>query len=273
MHPVLLKIGPVTIHSYGFMMALGVLSAILLSLKLASKHNIDKKQLSDFFFYTILLGLLGAKLFLLATDAGYYFEKPARMKELIFSGGTFYGGLIFGALYATWFIRRHKWDFRLMGDIVGPSVALAHFFGRMGCFMAGCCWGREAHDCAIAVKFENMNTSTGVPHGVLLYPVQLIESLLNLLNFFVLMLLSRRKTFNGQIFAVYIFNYALIRYSVEFLRGDPDRGYVFGNWEHPFSSLSVPQLISLLGVVLAAILYFNFRKKPTPSASGAAKKK
>jgi phosphatidylglycerol:prolipoprotein diacylglycerol transferase len=261
MHPILVKIGPVTIHTYGFLLAVGVLSAIGLCLALAKKQGLDTKVLADFIFYTILVGLLGAKLFLLVTEFGYYSSHPSQIKSLITSAGTFYGGLICGGLFAAWYIRKHKMNFMVLGDIIGPAIALAHFFGRMGCFMAGCCWGREAHNCAVAVEFTSKDTSTGVPLGMPLYPTQLVESILNLLNFIILMILYKRKKFNGQVFSIYIFNYSIIRFLVEFFRGDDDRGYVFGGMDHPFTSLSVPQLISIIGIITAIILYRIFKKK------------
>lgn len=261
MHPILVKIGPVTIHTYGFLLALGVLAAIWLNLRLAKKQGLDTKVMADFLFYTILVGLVGAKLFLLVTEFSYYSQNPGQIKNLITSAGTFYGGLIFGALFAAWYMKKHKMNFRVLGDIMAPSVALAHFFGRMGCFMAGCCWGRDAHGCPVAVEFTDKSATTGVELHTPLYPTQLTESILNLLNFIFLMIFYKRKKFNGQIFVLYIFNYSVIRFCVEFFRGDDDRGYVFGGMETPFSSLSVPQLISIIGMITAIILYRVFKKR------------
>jgi phosphatidylglycerol:prolipoprotein diacylglycerol transferase len=263
MYPILVKIGPIIIHTYGFMLALGVLSAIALSTWLGKKENLDSKTIFDFIFYTLLIGLLGAKLFLFFTELSYYTRSFSNFKSLLFSGGTFYGGLIFGGVFAVWFLHKHRVNFRIMGDTVAPSLALAHFFGRMGCFFAGCCWGREAVGCSIAVEFTSSQTSTGVPHHVPLYPTQLMEAGLNLLNFLFLFLLYRKKKFNGQIFTIYLLNYSIIRFFVEFFRGDDDRGYIFGGMEHPFTSLSVPQLISILGIIIAVILYIRFKKART----------
>jgi len=94
-----------------------------------------------------------------------------------------------------------------------------------------------------------------------IYPTQLIESVLNLINFIFLFILLKKKKFHGQVFSVYIFNYSIIRFFVEYFRGDSDRGYVFGSLAHPFSSLSVPQLISIIGVIVSIILYINYKKK------------
>lgn len=261
MHPILIKLGPLTIHTYGFFLALGVLSAIFLSLYLGKKEKLDTQVLADFSFYTILIGLLGAKLFLFVTEWKYYTENPKQIPGLITSAGTFYGGLICGAIFVFWYVRKHKLNIRVIGDVMLPAVALAHFFGRMGCFMAGCCWGRVAENCAIAVTFTHPDTTTGVPHNIPLYPTQLLESILNLINFIVLMIFFNKKKFQGQIMAIYVFNYSLIRFIIEFFRGDDDRGYVFGGLSHPFTSLSVPQLISIIGIIMAITMYTVFRKK------------
>lgn len=261
MFPVLIKIGPITLHTYGVLLVVGVMSAVFLILKLAKKQNLDQHLMADFLFYTILMGLLGAKIFLFVTEIKFYSQNPGEIKNLITSAGTFYGGLIFGAIFAIWFLRKHKLGFRVLADMIAPAIALAHFFGRLGCFFAGCCWGREAEGCSIAVTYANKQATTGVPQNIPLYPTQLMESILNLLNFIILMILYHKKKFQGQIFAIYIFNYSLIRFIVEFFRGDDDRGYIFGGMAHPFSSLSVPQLISIIGIIIAFILYKSFKKK------------
>ncbi len=268
MHPILIEIGPLTIRTYGFLLAVGVLSAILLVYRLAKKGSIiDADTLSSFLFYTILVGLLGAKIFLLFTDFKEYIQNPGELKYLLTSAGTFYGGLICGTLFAAWYIRKKRLDFKVLGDIVAPGIALAHFFGRMGCFFAGCCWGRIAEGCSIAVYFPRNDAATGVPTGIPLYPTQLIEAALNLLNFIFLFIFYKKRKFPGQVFAVYIFNYSLIRLFVEFFRGDGDRGYIFGDMHEPFTSLSVPQLFSLIGIGAAIILYRVFKK--TSKTKGA----
>lgn len=261
MHPILIKIGPVTIHTYGFLLAVGVLLAFFLSLKLAKRENLDTRVVSDFFVYAIIVGLIGAKLFLFVTEFGYYMRNPGQIPSLITSAGTFYGGLIFGALFVVWYVRKSKLNLRTVADIVAPPIALAHFFGRMGCFTAGCCWGRAAEGCPIAVEFTDTHSAIGeVFLGHSLYPTQIIEAFLNLLNFIVLIIFYKKKKFTGQVFVLYLFNYSIIRFFVEFFRGDDDRGYVFGGMEHPFTSLSVPQLISITGIVVAVILYKKFKK-------------
>jgi phosphatidylglycerol:prolipoprotein diacylglycerol transferase len=263
MHPILFTLGPLTIASYGFLFAFGALLAILLAFKRAKAENLDQKIFADFIFYLMIISLLGAKLLLLVTNLDYYLKYPAEMKYLLTSGGTFFGGLIAGALFTVWYIRRHDLSYRVLGDIGGPSLALGHFFGRLGCFAAGCCWGREAGHFPLAVTFTSAkaNFLTGVPLHVALYPTQLFEALLNLVNFVILYFAYKKRAFKGQTFALYIMNYSLIRFSIEYFRGDPDRGYVFGGMEKPLSSLSVPQLISVIGVILAVVLLKGFKIK------------
>jgi phosphatidylglycerol:prolipoprotein diacylglycerol transferase len=263
MHPILVKIGPVTIHTYGFLLALGVVCGIGLSLILAKKENLDKTVLADFLFYAILVGLVGAKVWYFFTEFGYYLKHPGEIPSLITSAGTFHGGIIFAILFVLWYVRKHNLNFKVIGDVLAPAVALAHFFGRMGCFSSGCCWGREAPGCPIAVEFTSPETSTGVPHGVPLYPTQLIEAILNLLNFIILFLVFRKKKFNGQVFVLYIFNYSIIRFFVEFFRGDDGRGYIFGSIDHPFTSLSIPQLVSIVAIIVAIMLFRRFKKEAT----------
>ncbi|MBN2345873.1 MAG: prolipoprotein diacylglyceryl transferase [Candidatus Aminicenantes bacterium] len=263
MHPILIRIGPLTIASYGFLFALGVLLGVLLCLRLAKKEGLDLAVVTDFIFFVMLLSLLGAKLWLLVTNLGYYLRFPGEIRFLLTSGGSFHGGLIFGAVFAVWFIRRHRLSYRQLSDITAPGLALGHFFGRLGCFSAGCCWGRAARGFPLAVTFSDprAHSITGVPLQVPLYPTQLFEAVLNLANFLVLMVLYKRRKFRGQVIAMYILNYSVIRFAVEFFRGDPDRGYVIGGMDHPFRSLSLPQLVSVIGFITALLLLRGFKKK------------
>ncbi len=264
MFPELFKIGSITIPTYGFLLAIGVLLAIILSIRTAKRENLDIKIFSDFMFYTIISGLLGAKLFLFIQNFQFYTSRFSNLKNLLFEGGVFYGGLIFGAIFAIWYIKKNKLEFLFLGDIVAPSLALGHFFGRLGCYSAGCCYGAVAEECAIAVTFPADNNL--IPNAGQMaprYPVQLMEAILNLINFLVLYLIYRKKRsrFKGEIFILYIFNYSIIRFFIEYFRGDIDRGYVIGGLSHPLTSISTSQLISIFGFTLSIILYLRFRRK------------
>jgi len=264
MFPILLRIGPITIPTYGFMLAIGVLLAIIISINSAKKEGLDIKVFSDFMFYTLISGLLGAKLFLVLQNPGFYLKSLYNLKNILFEGGVFYGGLISGGLFAIIYIKRHKLNFKIIGDIIAPTIALGHFFGRLGCFSAGCCYGAVTKTCKLAVVFPKDNKL--IPNASFLeprYPVQLFEAFLNLANFILLFLLYKfkKKRFEGEIFVLYIFNYSIIRFFVEYFRGDVDRGYLFGGLSHPLTSMSTSQFISVIGFLTAIFLFIVLKKK------------
>ncbi len=249
MIPIVFKLGPLTLHSYGLMMALGVGFALWFLYVQAKKQGLDTLKLIDAAFYTILISLVGAKLVLFLSNFDYYTSYPGELFALAKSGGVFQGGLAIGALFALWYFRRKKIPTWKTADIIAPALALGHGFGRIGCFAAGCCYGR-ACDEPWGVVFHNdySHNLTGIPLGVQLHPVQLYEAALNFLNFVVLFVILRRKKFDGRVFSLYIINYSIIRYFTEFFRGDhPDRAFLLQG-SSPYLSLSYPQLFCLLGI-------------------------
>jgi len=262
MFPVLLKIGPVSIHTYGFMMALGVASALWFVYRQAKNFNLPASRLIDMGFYTIIIALIGAKLILLIGNFSYYTRYPKELFSLARSGGVFQGGLAFGIVFALLYMKKHKLPVWKTADIIGPALALGHGFGRIGCFAAGCCYGRAcAHPWGIAFHNDYSHELTGIPQGTPLHPTQLYESVLNFLNFGILFFVLRRKKFDGQVFPLYIVNYSIIRFFVEFYRGDhPDRAYLIKN-ASPYSSLSFPQVFCLIGLVAGLILFLYFKKR------------
>jgi phosphatidylglycerol:prolipoprotein diacylglycerol transferase len=228
----------------------------------AKKAGLNAARLLDVAFYTILISLVGAKLILFVANLSYYTKHPGELLSLARSGGVFQGGLAFGVIFALWYMHRHKIPTWKTADLAGPAIALGHGFGRIGCFSAGCCYGTE---CSLpwAVQFHNdyAHNLTGVPIGSSMHPTQLYEAGLNFLNFLILFLALKKKRFDGQVFALYIINYSIIRYFTEFFRGDhPDKTYVFQN-PSPYLSLSFPQLFSLLALVAGIILSIVLKKR------------
>lgn len=262
MFPILFKIGPLTIHTYGFMMALGVGMGVWFLYVQAKKQQLQASRLIDMAFYTIIISLIGAKLILFIGNYSYYLEYPAELFYLARSGGVFQGGLVFGFLFALWYFRKHRIPTWKAADIIGPALALGHGFGRIGCLAAGCCFGREC-DVAWGVEFHNeySHNLTGIPLHTSIHPTQLYEAALNFFNFAILFLILKRKRFDGQVFAFYIMNYSVIRYFVEFYRGDhPDKAFIIQN-PSPYLSLSFPQLFCILGLAGGLILYFLLKKR------------
>lgn len=262
MLPILFKIGPLTIHTYGFMMALGVGMGFWFLYVQAKKKGLPAPRMIDMAFYTIIISLIGAKLILFVGNISYYVRYPSELFYLARSGGVFQGGLTFGFLFALWYLRKHRIPTWKAADIIGPALALGHGFGRIGCFTAGCCYGR-ACDLAWGVEFhsEYAHNLTGIPLKIPIHPTQLYESVLNFLNFAILFVILKKKSFDGQVFALYIINYSIIRYFVEFYRGDhPDKAFLIQN-PSPYLSLSLPQLFCIVGLVGGLSLYFFLKKK------------
>ncbi|MGD8534463.1 MAG: prolipoprotein diacylglyceryl transferase [Candidatus Aminicenantes bacterium] len=262
MYPILLKIGPLTIHTYGFMLALGVAFALWFLYVQAKKQGLEATKMLDMAFYTIIISLVGAKLILFIGNFSYYMRYPGELFSLARSGGVFQGGLAFGIVFALWYFRKNKIPTWKAADVVGSALALGHGFGRIGCFTAGCCYGRE---CSLpwGVNFQNEYASnlTGIPLHTLLHPTQLYESALNFLNFFVLFLILKKKKFDGQVFSFYIINYSIIRFFVEYFRGDhPESAFLIRN-PSPYLSLSFPQFFCVLGLIGGVTLFLVLRKR------------
>jgi phosphatidylglycerol:prolipoprotein diacylglycerol transferase len=263
MIPILLKLGPLTIHTYGFMMALGVAFGLWFLYVQAKKLDLDAPKIIDAAFYTILISLIGAKLILFIGNFSYYRSYPKELFSLARSGGVFQGGLTFGVIFSLWYFHKKKIPTWNVSDIIGPALALGHGFGRIGCFTAGCCYGSECSvPWGVVFKSEYAHNLTGIPLETYLHPVQLYEAALNFLNFLILFLVLRKRKFQGQVFSFYIINYSLIRYFTEFFRGDhPSKAFLIES-SSPFLSLSYPQLFCIFGIIggLALLLFLRKRK-------------
>lgn len=248
MHPILFKIGPLTIYTYGFLVFLGVLCGYLFCLKEASRAGIDKGIFSDIIFWMLIFAFLGARVFYIFTDFGNFLRNPLEML-LNRSGFVFYGGVVFGIIALYVLSRTYKIRFLKLADIIVLGVPLAHMFGRLGCFFYGCCYGRLTDTC-IGIVFPQDSPAGALGGSVI--PTQLIEAFCLLLLFFVLQIINKRKKFEGQILAFYLIIYSVIRFVIEFFRGDP-RGNV--------SFLSFSQFVSLILFIFGIFLYFKLRKK------------
>ena len=262
MFPILVKIGPLTIHTYGFMMAVGVAFGLWFIYAQAKKAGLDANRIMDAAFYTIIVSLIGAKLVLFISNISYYVAYPRELFSLARSGGVFQGGLAFGVIYALWYFRRKKIPTWATADLIAPALALGHGFGRIGCFSAGCCYGSE---CALpwAAVFKNEYAAdlTGVHLHTPLHPVQLYEAILNFLNFVILTIILKKKKFDGQVFAFYIVNYSVIRFFTEYFRGDHAENIYFIRGATPLSSLSYPQFFCLLGLIGGGVLAVVLKRR------------
>ncbi len=252
--PRLLQLGSFSIYSYGFFVAIGAWVGISISSRNAERRGLDPNKAWNLGLLMVLAGFLGAKILLVLNEWNYYLQNPRELLSLsmLQAGGVFSGGLIGALLAAAWYIHRHRMPLLRTADCFAPGLALSHVFGRLGCFSAGCCYGKATH-AAWGVVFSNplANRLAGTPLGIALHPTQLIESGVELLNFLLLSQLFNRKLREGRVFAAYLVVYGVARFFIEYLRGDPGRGEVFGGL------LSGTQLISLLLVAGGGLLWLR----------------
>lgn len=263
MYPELFHIGNFPINTYGVFLALAFLSAIMLTVKLAARDGLSSERIYDLCLWMLLASLVGSKLLMLFTEPEYR-SNPWQLFSLDFlrSGGVFYGGLL-GAIVTGYFLMKlFKLPWWKTADACAPGIALGNFFGRQGCFAAGCCWGKPTN-LPWGVKFtEAGNAITGVPTETYLHPTQLYESFAMLAVFLFLLWLHKRRAFTGQVILYYAILYSVIRFAIEFLRDDP-RGDILGLTS--LTGLSTSQLISVVVGVGALILLIVRRRRAQAS--------
>ncbi|MHB0995498.1 MAG: prolipoprotein diacylglyceryl transferase [Elusimicrobiales bacterium] len=255
MHPVIFQLGSFKLPAYGLLVALGYLAAILYLFKKSQSRGLKKEDAADLVFYSVLSGLLGAKLFYAVTYWDQFgpdfLSRAGYLLRTFQYGFVFYGGLIFGA--AAFFLACRRRGLPPLGtaDLFAPALALGHAFGRVGCFLAGCCHGRPTA-CPVSVTFTDPASEVNPLFlGVPLHPTQLFEAAGNLLIFFVLDRALGRRLRPGAVLTLYAALYAAQRFLIEFLRGD-DRGALR-------AGLSPAQLISAAAFCAAAVLFFRLK--------------
>lgn len=218
----LLTIGPFTVYGYGVMIALGIVAAYASAEYRARKYKLAYEHI----FYIVLWCLLGgwgaSKLLFWITEWKQILLDPSFLFRTLGDGWVVYGGLIGGVLAGYLYCRRKKLSFLKYFDLLVPSVALAQGFGRIGCFLAGCCYGKETSG-LLSVTFKS---SDFAPNGVPLIPTQLYSSALDFIHFGILVILAKHKKADGQVAAWYVTLYSAGRFLMEFLRGDVLRGSV-----------------------------------------------
>lgn len=265
MYPELFRIGTFPITTYGIFLAAGMLLALYVASRLAARDGLPRERFYDLGLWTLIGGLLGSKILM------YFVEDNVQVFSLDFlrSGGVYYGGFIGGLVALIFLIRLYKLPFWKVADALAAGLALGQAFGRQGCFAAGCCWGKPT-DLAWGVHFTELGHEyTGVPiYGpdggdLHLHPTQLYESFTMLIVFGLLVYIHRHKKFDGQVLMSYAIIYALVRFSIEFLRDDP-RGDLFGMTT--LTGLSTSQIISLL-VAAGAIIFMIVRLRKVSRSS------
>lgn len=244
----LFSIGRFTIHGYGLMIGIGFLSAYLLSDYRAKKKGLDPDHVFGLAVWAIVIGLISAKLLYYITTIDEIMKDPKLLLDIA-NGFVVYGGIIGGIMGGYVYCRKYKLDFLKYVDLIMPAVALAQGFGRIGCFLAGCCYGMET-DGPLAIVFQN---SAYAPNGIPLLPTQLISSAFNFAHFFVLTWLSGKLKKDGQVGAMYLIIYSMGRFVIEFFRGDLIRGNV--------GVFTTSQFISLFAAAAGVLLFMISRNR------------
>lgn len=248
MHNDILTIGNFTIHGYGLMIGIGIIVAYLVAEFRAKKQNLDNNHLFPLVVIAVVFGMFGAKLLHWITIIDEIIANPRILLDIT-DGFVVYGGIIVG-IFACWvYSRIKKFELLKYMDLILPLVALAQGFGRIGCFLAGCCYGRET-DSAFHVVFTD---SAFAPNNVQLIPTQLLSSGLDFLHFAVLCILAKKGVKPGIVSACYLIFYSIGRFILEFFRGDIARGNV--------GPLSTSQFISIFIAIAGVIMFVICQKR------------
>ena len=262
LHPVAFQIGGLTVHWYGVLVALGFFLGFWTAGKRAQKVGISSDTIMDMAPWILVAGIVGARiLHVISYWDGEFAGKPFKKVFMIQEGGlVFYGGFIAACLTIILYCRWKKLPLWKLADVLTPSLALGHFFGRLGCFTTGCCFGKE---CSLpwAVTYPQGHEIAGIP----VHPTQIYEALANLALYAALAWFFRRKTFDGQVFALYLLAYSILRSIIEVFRADYKPNEFFLGRFTPGQTVSIG--IFLVGIILFLVLR---NRPPSPTVKNAA---
>ncbi len=244
MHPIFLKIGEFQIRWYGVMIALAFLAAALLGAREARRKSHDPELIYDLLVYVMFAGIAGARIYyVLVSNPSYFATHPWDILFIWRGGLSLHGGLIGGILAGLWFCRRRRLAFWSFADLLTPSIVLGQAVGRGACTLNGCSFGKPT-DLPWAITFTD--PASQAPHNIPLHPTQFYEMGTDVVIFLAMWTLRKKTRFDGQLFLLYAFTYAIARFILEFFRGDSllvaDR-------------FPVPQVFSIFLFILTPTLY------------------
>jgi phosphatidylglycerol:prolipoprotein diacylglycerol transferase len=255
MHPILIKISKLSIHSYGFMLALSFLLGIYLASYRAKKRGVDVQQILDLSIYIIIAAVVGSRLAYIVFHLEDY-HSLLDVFALWQGGATLYGGLLLAILASYIFTVKRRADFLLLADTMSPSIALGVALTRIGCFLSGCCFGK-ATTLPWGVVFPpsspaGLYARSLSPGTIALHPTQLYASLGNFAIFLLLMKLDRALAKKGSMFGALLLLYGIERFTVDVFRYYESNMIAFG--------LSLNQLLSILLMLIG--IWLLLRKAP-----------
>ncbi|NQU42534.1 prolipoprotein diacylglyceryl transferase [bacterium] len=291
MHPILVSLGDFYIGTYGLLLALGLFLGSSVALWRARQVGVPSHVIFDLIFYGVLAGIVGSRLAYIVVDLLGEQTLLAHPAEMVFSrtNFVFLGGFLLAIPVCVFYLKRGGHNGWLVADVLAAGIPLGHSLGRIGCFMAGCCYGKAVENpesnplSFLGVRFPGICRSGDIvqyglayqdhihqgligpdaTESALVWPVQLFESAGNLAIFLILFLLWKRRAFNGQMFLSYILLYGILRFGLEFLRGDVARGSI--------GPVSTSQ--GLIALILVAVGAFWFRRWRKRFSSGIAARK
>ena len=261
MFPRLVRIGSFYIPTYGVVLAIAYLVGIWMLRRKARAEGLPEQKIFDFSLYVLAAAILGAKLLLVIVEWRHYMKGAGNFIEVLRSGGVFYGGLIAATFVGIAYMRKHRLPAWKIADMGAPSIALGEAIGRWGCFAAGCCYGKPTEG-PFGVTFRDpfAHEAVGTPLNVPLHPTQIYLSANAFVIFLILQWAYRRRTFDGEIFWLYVLLYAITRGILETFRGDSIRGFLIPG------VLSTSQFIGLVGVAAAVgMLIYLSRRASAPA--------
>lgn len=245
----LLVVGPFTVYGYGTMIAIGIVAAYIMTVNRAKKYNLPYEHVFSIVIWCAAGGFFSSKILFWLTEWREISQNPVFLIQTLGDGFVVYGGIIGGIVAGYCCCRIKKLEFLDFFDLIMPSIALAQGFGRIGCLLAGCCYGKET-SCPVSIVFHN---SGYAPNGVALVPTQIYSSVLDFLHCGVLMVIARRKVPSGMVAACYLVFYSIGRFILEYFRGDLIRGNV--------GSLSTSQFISIFtGLAGACLMFWTLKR-------------
>lgn len=245
----LLTIGPFTVYGYGAMIAIGILAAYIAAEYRAKKLKMDAEQVAYSTIWCVIGGFTSAKLLFWITEWKEILENPSFLIHTLSDGFVVYGGIIGGIITGYLYSRIKTMDFWKYFDLIMPSIALAQGFGRIGCLLAGCCYGYET-DSMCSITFKN---SDFAPNGVALVPTQIYSSLFDFIHFGILLWISKHKKTDGLVGASYLIFYSVGRFILEFFRGDVERGNV--------GIFSTSQFIGIFTTIVGVMIFLQRCRK------------
>ncbi|MDY6793553.1 MAG: prolipoprotein diacylglyceryl transferase [Thermodesulfobacteriota bacterium] len=252
MYPILFKIGKFSLCSYSFFIAIGLILGILIVRKEANRTGEDPEKIMDLCFYLLISAIVGSRLFYMATNPVIFFQDPWEIIRIQNGGLVFYGGLIAALITGLIYMKSTAMPLWKTADMLAPAIAVGQFWGMIGCFFTGCCYGRVS-DFPWAVTFTHPHSLA--PTGIPIHPVQLYFALNYLIIYGVLLVFRKYKKFDGQLFWIYVLLFGVTFATLETFRGDIQSYSVSG-------ALSVSQTVGAGLAMIAAVMIMLLRKTP-----------